>query len=529
MRCMHTKYSAFEIIFNLNQPTSMTNFRMGLLLLAFIVFSCTDETSIAPQQEQIEVLSRAEIDEIIINSLKQNDEFNWSDASDQVIWSALIHSDSIITVGYKPDGAGDINSRISEIDIKSSDWQRASEEVISTTVNQLQVEEPSFKREELIMKSHDVLPLMEMKLVDFGAVKKLRALPTVRYVEPLGYEVDFSLAADGRVESSKGCSNDPDWGLPSSDYTTVAPGAKASWHLSANNISNAWSSSTGQGITVGVIDTGLSPDQAKLNSQFNSGYSSGRYVNKYGFYVSSWWWWASPDGPDDDCGHGTAMAGVIAAPRSSSGSSVGVAYNSNLVAVRGTGDVVINGGSEKTGVADALVYLGNRSDVKIISMSIGDVFSNSKVADAVRYAYGRGKLIFAAAGTSTSWTNWYGVIFPASMNETVAVTGIKESGYQRCDVCHSGSKVDFTVVMERSGTNRHPLTLAMSGNQPATVGGSSVATATAAGIAALVWAKNPGMSRDQVLAKMRNTADLYPNRSSDFGWGTLNAAAAVNN
>ena len=99
----------------------MTNFRMCLLLLAFIAFSCTDETSIAPQQEQIEVLSRAAIDEIIINSLKQNDEFNWSDASDQVIWSALIHSDSIITIGYKPDGAGDINSRISEIDIKSSD------------------------------------------------------------------------------------------------------------------------------------------------------------------------------------------------------------------------------------------------------------------------------------------------------------------------------------------------------------------------------------------------------------------------
>ena len=222
------------------------------------------------------------------------------------------------------------------------------------------------------------------------------------------------------------------------------------------------------------------------------------------------------------------MAGVIAAPRSSSGSSVGVAYNSNLVAIRGTGDVIINGGKEKTGVADALVYLGNRTDVRIISMSIGDVFSNSKVADAVRYAYGRGKLIFSAAGTSTSFTNWFGVIFPASMNETVAVTGIKESGYQRCDVCHSGSKVDFTVVMERTGTNRHPLTLAMSGNQPATVGGSSVATATAAGIAALVWAKNPGMSRDQVLTKMRNTADLYPNRSSSFGWGTLNAAAAVN-
>lgn len=508
----------------------MKQIKISLALLAFVFYSCSDEVNeVAPEQQTPDIISHAEIDQIIINSLQQTDEFNWSDVSDQVLWSALIQSDSIITIGYQPAGESNINSRISEIKVTDPEWQKASEEIVDHTMRVLREDNAELVREDVPMFSHEVLPFIEMKIHDFEAVKELRRMPNVRYVEPLGYEVDFSQTVEkGRTESSKGCSNDPDYGLPTSDYTTVAPGAKASWHFSDNNILNAWNYSDGRGITVGLIDTGISPGQSKLNGEFNSGYSSNRYVNKYGFYVSSWWWWASPDGPDDDCGHGTSMAGVIAAPRSSSGSSVGVAYNANLVSVRGTGDVVINGGSEKTGVSDALVYLGNRSDVKIISMSIGDVFSNSKVADAVRYAYGKGKLIFAAAGTSTSWTNWYGVIFPASMNETVAVTGIKESSYQRCDVCHSGSKVDFTVVMERSGTNRHPLSLAMSGNQPSTVGGSSVATATAAGIAALVWAKNPGMSRDQVLTKMRNTADLYPNRSSDFGWGTLNAAAAVN-
>ncbi|MTI22395.1 protease [Fulvivirga sp. RKSG066] len=503
---------------------------MLLILMAFVLFRCSEDTTmVAPEQPQEDIISKAEIDNIIINSLQQNDEFNWSDASDKVIWSALIHGDSIITVGYQPDGSGDINSRMAEIDVNEPNWQKASDQIITDAVESVRLTDEDVSRNEIVIRSHEVLPFVEMKITDLQTVKQLRSMPNVRYAEPLGYEVDFSTATStGRVESSKGCSNSSDFGIPSSDYTNIAPGAKASWHLTSNNITNAWSSSTGAGITVGVIDTGLSPDQAKLNNEFNSGYSSGRYVNKYGFYVSSWWWWANPDGPDDDCGHGTAMAGVIAGPRSNSGSSVGVAYNSNLVAVRGTGDVVINGSKEKTGVSDALVFLGNRSDVKIISMSIGDVFSNSKVADAVRYAYGKGKLIFAAAGTSTTFTNWYGVIFPASMSETVAVTGIKESGYQRCDVCHSGSKVDFTVVMERTGSNNHPLTLSMSGNQPSTVGGSSVATATAAGIAALVWAKNPNMSRSDVLSKMTNTADLYPNRSSSFGWGTLNAAAAVN-
>ena len=200
-----------------------------------------------------------------------------------------------------------------------------------------------------------------------------------------------------------------------------------------------------------------------------------------------------------------------------------------MVALRVTSDVIINGSSEKRGVADGLTYSGNRSDVKIISMSIGDVFSSSRVADAVRYAYGRGKMIFAAAGTSLSWTSWYGVIFPATMNETVAVTGVKDGfPLQKCNTCHDGSKVDFVAVMQRRSNNdRVALTLATSGNTPANVGGSSAATATTAGIAALVWATNPGMSRSQVLQRLKNASQFYPSRDGNFGWGRIDANAAV--
>ncbi|WP_217495920.1 S8/S53 family peptidase [Mangrovivirga cuniculi] len=215
-------------------------------------------------------------------------------------------------------------------------------------------------------------------------------------------------------------------------------------------------------------------------------------------------------------------------PRGTVGSSVGVAYNSNFVGVRGTGDVVIEEGREKDGVTDALVLLGNRSDVRIISMSIGSPLSSGQVADGIRYAYARGKLMFCAAGTSTSFTNWYGVIFPANMSETVAVTGITDAGYQRCSNCHSGRKVDFTIVMQRAGdSGRTSLTLAQSGSDPSRVGGSSVATATTSGIAALVWSTNPSLSREQVLNRLTRSADLYPSRSSQFGWGTIDAYKAV--
>jgi subtilisin family serine protease len=159
---------------------------------------------------------------------------------------------------------------------------------------------------------------------------------------------------------------------------------------------------------------------------------------------------------------------------------------------------------------------------------MGYIFSVNRIKDAIRDAYSRGNLIFAAGGTSTSFTNFVGVTFPGNMNETVAVTGIEEgSGYNECDTCHKGSKIDFTIIMERSGSNNHVPVLSYYNGNDDYVGGSSVATANAAGIAALIWAKNPGWNRAQILNKMITTSDLYPNRSASFGWGNLDALGAV--
>jgi subtilisin family serine protease len=82
--------------------------------------------------------------------------------------------------------------------------------------------------------------------------------------------------------------------------------------------------------------------------------------------------------------------------------------------------------------------------------------------------------------------------------------------------------------MERFMDYRKPLTLAMSGDVPSTIGGSSVATATAAGIAALVCSKFPTYTRDQILNKLIQNSANYPTRNTSLGWGNLNADAATN-
>ena len=72
------------------------------------------------------------------------------------------------------------------------------------------------------------------------------------------------------------------------------------------------------------------------------------------------------------------------------------------------------------------------------------------------------------------------------------------------------------------------LTTATSGDVPTTVGGSSVATATAAGIAALVWSRFPTYTRENLLNKLTTTASGYPNKNANYGWGKLNADATTN-
>ncbi len=503
--------------------------RLNTLLIGLsVIYGCqTLPESDTQQPRNPSSLSREDIARHIDSQLEQQTPFYWDGVSSDFLWNVVVQEDSTMVIGYQPADYTDIDSRIHEVDPGDSDWRFSLSTVkrsIQQTYDRLGAD---LDVEEEVLHAHETLPYFHLKVRHVEVIEQLRAHENVRYVEPATYQPLPGSMADGlRLESKLGCGNDPD-NIPASEYVTVSPQAKVPWNFYNMNIPAAWSHSRGKNVTIAIIDTGTSPDQNKLNSRFDDWYGP-RYRLKFGTYVSSWWPWAKPDGPNDRCGHGTQMAGAATAPRSSHGSSVGVAYESNLVGIRGTKDVVITSSREKNGVSDALVLAGKRSDVKIISMSIGTPFYSSQVADAVRYAYGKGKMIFAAAGTSTSLTRFVGVVFPASMNETLAVTGITDGGYNLCSNCHKGSKVDFVAVMQRQGkSSRVSLTLANSGNTPSSVGGSSVATAMTAGIAALAWSADPSQSRAQVLNRLQNASDFYPGRSSDYGWGLIDALQAV--
>jgi serine protease len=495
-----------------------------LIALLFVIISCTKEetqVTIEIDPNQKNPLTASQINSKIDESFNTNGSFNWNQCSNHLLWSAIYQGNKIASIGFGSS---------------STDFQRSTSPQNAKMQNDILALVQQYENKELnkiVISSDEYLNQMDVIIEKQETVIALRRLASIRYFEPADYkyfanETSQQKGGGNVTQSDSGCGFESST-LSVADYTTVTPNAKVPWAFYQHNIPTAWNTSTGAGITIGIIDTGVSPNQTLLGTSFNNGLSSGRTINKYGVYVDSIWPWSTgTDGPNDQCGHGTSMSSAAAAPRNNVGLPVGVAYNSNLIVYRAASNVVLDGYHEQNGVKNAFTALANTASVKIISMSMGHIFSVGKIEDGVKYAYSKGKLIFCAGGTSTSFTNFVGVIFPAWMPETQAVTGVIEgTSNQKCDVCHSGSEIDFTVQMQRSGSGNTVPVVSYYNGQTDYVGGSSVATATTAGIAALVWSKNPTWTRDQVINKMRQSATYYPTPNSSYGYGNVNAALAV--
>ncbi|WP_108867102.1 S8 family peptidase [Aquimarina aquimarini] len=491
-----------------------------LITILILVFSCSKENPdeiIEPNSdfsESQKLLTISEVNKYIQTELKEKGDVNWTKAPAVVLWSAVMHGGEVLSIGYGEKG-------------ESFSVQKSARLVNALdNIYEIVASAEGVKKTSSVLSADEILNVTDVKVTHLETIIALQETDQIRYLEPIGYGSYLQEATP--QQKSAGCSTGGQT-IHSGDYRVISPNARVPWNFDLHKIPQAWNYSTGSGITVGLIDTGISANQSLLGSGFNDGASNGRSIQRYGTFIDSPWWWSdNVDGPNDRCGHGTTMAAAISSPRNNDFMPVGVAYNCNLISYRGTEDVVLNDYHERKGVSNALKGLGNNSRVKIISMSIGYPWSIGNVKDAVRYAYGKGKLIIAAGGTSTIFTNWYGVIFPATMSETIAVTGLKDNGYNSCGNCHDGNKIDFTIVMERAGdSNRKMPTLGFNTGTQVYVGGSSIATATTAGIAALVWARNPSMTRNQVLDKLKKAGDFYPNRNSKYGYGNIDALKAV--
>lgn len=201
---------------------------------------------------------------------------------------------------------------------------------------------------------------------------------------------------------------------------------------------------------------------------------------------------------------------------------------------------IINTTAEKHAVTQALVTAGLDFEVHIVSMSIGQLpgASSPSIGLALDFAYSRGKMLVCAAGSWAAFLEPPSIIFPANHPTTIAITGIKVpdnypdellQSAENCSGCMYGTGVDFAVIMERAD-NPQSTTLAVTcdGDVPSYSNRSSCATATFAGMAALVWSHSgTDATREQVLTKLQESSSNPNGDNLWYGYGWVDVQKAL--
>ncbi len=276
---------------------------------------------------------------------------------------------------------------------------------------------------------------------------------------------------------------------------------------------------TGGDVVVAIIDSGIDREHPDLASQLwhNPVEADGLAGvdddgNGYVDDVTGWdftdapglpgegdFRFRDPD-PDDESGHGTHVAGIVAA----------VAPGVRVMVLRAGFTVSGSGYLEDDDIAAAAVYAVDQG-ADILNMSFGDPVFSPVIGDVVRYARSAGCLVVAAVGNEGNDE----VFYPARMEEVVAVAAADDEG-QPLAFSNWGYSVDIAAPG-----------LAVHGPVPgggyAERSGTSMAAAHVSGVAAVTWSRQPQLTAGQVRGALANRAlDIVAQ-----GWDRWSGAGLV--
>ncbi|MGC1215078.1 MAG: type VII secretion-associated serine protease mycosin [Micromonospora sp.] len=274
------------------------------------------------------------------------------------------------------------------------------------------------------------------------------------------------------------------------------------WQLDELQAKTAWRTSTGRGVVVAVIDSGVDGTHPDLAGQVLPGLDL-----------------VSPDGADgpDPVGHGTTVAGLIAGRDDDELGVVGLAPDAKILPVR-----VLD---KENRYDDAMIVArGVRwavdNGARVINLSLGGSGDSPALAAALDYAFARDVVVVACTGnlaTSSSRTVWY----PAREPGVLAVAGLERNS----ENLWSGSITGHQTALTAPATS-------LFGARPGgywRVQGTSFAAPLVAATAALVRSRYPQMSAGDVVNRLLVTAkDIGPlGRDDRFGYGLVNPVAAL--
>ncbi|MFH8620345.1 type VII secretion-associated serine protease mycosin [Streptomyces vietnamensis] len=279
------------------------------------------------------------------------------------------------------------------------------------------------------------------------------------------------------------------------------------WQLDAFGAKEIWQLSTGKGVTVAVIDSGVDKTIPDLQGQVLKGKNLEPKQ--------------SGDEFTDYDGHGTGMAALIAGTGKS---AYGLAPGAKILPVRVPGSV---GGKVSQAEANRefnrfmpeAIRFAVDSGAKVLNISQGSPEGSPQLTDAVKYALDKGALVFGAVGNSGNKENR--LEYPGATPGVVGVGAIDRK-LTRIPMSQYGPQVDIVAP------GKDTVSACAAGT--CTSSGTSDSTALASAAAALIWSKHPDWTNNQVLKVMLNTVAAPtegPKRNDYIGYGAIRPLRAL--
>jgi hypothetical protein len=338
------------------------------------------------------------------------------------------------------------------------------------------------------------------------------------------------------------------WYFATSPFTSAWPGYL--WSYDDLKVSPLYSSLTlpPREIVVAVIDTGVDKDHEDLAGRLWLNPVEGTLEN-YDNHVDDdgdgfvddfigWDFIHGTNNPADDAGHGTHVAGTIAAIGGNARGIVGVAPWVRIMALK----VCDSTGACLTSDVRAALAYAVAHGARIVNLSLGLQDSGVEADafdEAIREATDAGTLVFAAAGNSSADASLF---TPANATDAVAVAAYRSDG-AICGFSNFGWKVDVSAPgcalkngAEAAGIlslnskkcgplgNRYCSTNTVSDPDYALKAGTSMATTHAAGLAAVAWTASPDATPLQIRQALLRTARA---RGAAGTRGTLDGAGMI--
>jgi subtilisin family serine protease len=341
-----------------------------------------------------------------------------------------------------------------------------------------------------------------------AALDQNGAAPTEETAGATGYEVaelDPGVAPAEAVRALERNPNVADAQLNYVRHSSALPNDPAlkfgdQEYLKKIRLPAAWDITKGStGRTIAVIDTGIDTSHPDLAGRIKPGFNAITGTSNV----------------NDDNGHGTIVAGIAAAITNNNRGVAGAAWNAGIMPIKA---LAADGSGTDADIAEGITWAADHG-ASVIVLSLGGPGSSAALSAAVIYARDHNVVMVGAAGNSgsdvPSFPAAYGAVLAVSATDTSSVFAHWSNYGSWVDVAAPGR----SIVSPVSGP----------GEDYAVGDGTSFAAPLVAGVALLVRTKYPAWTWDQVLNRIRNSAQDFGPRGIDpfYGFGRVDAYAAV--